>query len=1837
MTDVDGSELADVAPRARTRSWFGWVLVAALGLSMLPAGAVSASVVFVVTSAADPGNGVCDADCTLREAITAANATPALDTIRFDLPTPATIPVSNALPIVSQPTVIDATTLPGYAGMPLVTLQGAPATGTHLLAAGLRLDGVGSRVEGLAVSRFSDGIVLVGGGGSVVTGNHIGVDAAGTSVDGNSQTGVLISSSNNNTVHGNVIGGNFSGVGLQVGATGNVIAGNAIGTDPSGVRDFGHGGSGVYVWSDGNTIGGTDSNQGNLIANSGKRTDGLTAPGVAIGAQGVRVLGNRIWASSGAGIQLEVGANGGQQRPTLTSVISDGATTTVTGITSGSGQHRVELFTNVACDTPGGAGEGQHYVGAATVTAGSSFQVTVPAAVADGAVVTATTTAVTSGNTSAFSLCAIAEATQPLLRVNSATDTADAEGCNAVHCSLREAIVEANARPGVDEITFELPGSAPYQITLTGPLPAVTAPAVIDATTQPGYDDAPLIVVNGAALTGSQAAFTVTGGDTTIRGVVVNGIGSGRSAIALQGAGGNTVADSYLGVDTAGTHAVPTVNPGLGIRISSTSGGGHRITGNLISGLNTGIWATTNAHGGHVIQDNRIGTDVTGTSVIANQRGIALEADLGGSTVGGPAAGQGNLIAGNDVGIALQGSSHNVIQNNRIGTDVSGTVDLGNTIAGVTVAPLTIAGVERPAAGNLIGGTQPEAGNLISGNGAPGYVGVGVRLEGAGNRVEGNWIGTDVTGNAPLGNQRGVEVIGIDNVIGGTTEGAGNVISANGENGVQLSFAPTGARIQGNLLGVGADGVTPLGNAATGITANLTTTAASDVIIGGTDPGAGNVIAHNGIGVFVLAGRGVSILGNAIHDHTWPNAFTPALGIDLYPFGVNTNDPGDLDSGPNDGQNTPVLEVTEADGQPVVTARLDSTPEQTFRIEVFANDVCNGGGAGEGERFLDSVEVTTDAHGQAHANVPVTVAGGDVLTATATNAAGSTSEFSTCVLVVDVTAPTVSSVGVPADGTYGTGAHLDFTVNWSENVNVVTTGGTPSIALTVGSATRYASYHSGTGTAATVFRYTVQAGDVDADGIEVGTLGLNGGTIKDVVGNDANRTLNSVGVTTGVEVDTGPANQPPQVTTPRDQVGVEGGSVALQIVASDPDDDPLTYSATGLPTALTIDADTGLISGVLTAGSSGTYPVTVTVTDGRTPIQVNFSWEVTIGDAWGWGRNSEGQLGVGGEFFANPLNRVEVFAAGGFHSLAVRDDGTVWAWGSNGSGQLGDGTTTNRSAPVQVSGLSGVIAVAAGNGHSLAVRDDGTVWAWGFNGYGQLGDGTTTRRSAPVQVSGLSGVIAVAAGAYHSLAVRDDGTMWAWGDNWSGQLGDGTTTRRSAPVQVIGLQAVNQIAAGALHSLAVAAPTTTPLERTIAAAVVAGGSVTTDEGFGATPAQPLTTTVNSPVAGTVTITEGPVTEQTAGLSIVGRQITITAPDATAESPLVITFRIDASQLASQQPDDVTVLRNGTPVPACTHISHAAPDPCVALRQRLSDGDVQIAVRTSKASIWNLAVDAPPDLSPPTFLAPLPDLTVDATSREGATVTWPPPTVIDDTDPAPQVECDPPAGSQFPPGDTTVTCTATDRDGNQAQASFTVTVHPLPDRPPTVEISAGGSCLDTGGTIHLTVADPDTPAAELSLTARSTNTRLIPSSSISFAGSGTNRTITITGAAKQSGSANIAVTVSDGQLIADITIRVIIGTSKSETLTAGTGPHLIHGVGGRNTINGGAADDLLCGGSSADTIHGGNGADTIYGRDGNDTLTGGSGPDVFSGGPGTDRVTDFTPSQGDSKDTTVEYF
>jgi Ca2+-binding RTX toxin-like protein len=202
-------------------------------------------------------------------------------------------------------------------------------------------------------------------------------------------------------------------------------------------------------------------------------------------------------------------------------------------------------------------------------------------------------------------------------------------------------------------------------------------------------------------------------------------------------------------------------------------------------------------------------------------------------------------------------------------------------------------------------------------------------------------------------------------------------------------------------------------------------------------------------------------------------------------------------------------------------------------------------------------------------------------------------------------------------------------------------------------------------------------------------------------------------------------------------------------------------------------------------------------------------------------------------------------------------------------------------------------------------------------------------------------------------------------------------------------------------------------------------------------------------------------------------------------------------------------------------------------------------------------------------------------------------------------------------------------------------HVMLAAPPTIEVAPGGECGITSGTMNLTLADPDSAADDLTLSATSSNQAVVPNANISFSGAGADRAITV--AAAGAGTSVLTVTVTDpDNLTAQTTITVIVGTSSSNVLNGTAGEDMILGLGGNDVIKAGDGHDLVCGGSGNDamyggpghdTLDGGSGSDVVRGEEGDDTLTGGSGSDFFSGGPGNDTNTDVTPSQRDAADGT----
>lgn len=388
-------------------------------------------------------------------------------------------------------------------------------------------------------------------------------------------------------------------------------------------------------------------------------------------------------------------------------------------------------------------------------------------------------------------------------------------------------------------------------------------------------------------------------------------------------------------------------------------------------------------------------------------------------------------------GIHIQtGANNNRIEGNYIGTNTAGSAADSNGAEGVHLQ----------GSNNIIGGSTDVARNVISGNGSN-----GVRIVGAGatgNRVEGNYIGTNAAGTGAVANSANGIAVTTDadnNVIGGTTASLRNVISGNGNNGVRIfALNTTGNVVQGNFIGTTSDGTGGLGNAVAGI--GIDTSAAGNTV-GGTAAGAGNVISGNtqdGVEISGAATTGNGVLGNSISGNGNATAPHNELGIDLVGTNaVDANDLGDPDTGPNNLQNFPIVTSAASNASTTtVGGTLNSEASKTYRLEFFSNSACDPSGNGEGQAFLGSTSATTDGSGNANftasLQTPSTV--GHVVTATATDPNNNTSEFSACSAVVfDPTPPSTPDTTPPTTPTTNAGPRFQkqrvFTVTWSTSTD----------------------------------------------------------------------------------------------------------------------------------------------------------------------------------------------------------------------------------------------------------------------------------------------------------------------------------------------------------------------------------------------------------------------------------------------------------------------------------------------------------------------------------------------------------------------------------------------------------------------------------------------------------------------------------------------------------------------------------------------------------------------------------------------------------------------------------
>lgn len=491
-----------------------------------------------------------------------------------------------------------------------------------------------------------------------------------------------------------------------------------------------------------------------------------------------------------------------------------------------------------------------------------------------------------------------------------------------------------------------------------------------------------VIALLASAAAGSAATFTVTNTNDS-------GAGSLRDAItqANAAAGADTIAFNIAGSGPhtiAPTTPLPAINspalidgytqPGssantvtqgaldtvLRIVISGASipganglslnsgADGSTIRGLVINGFNYAIFSLSSD--GNTVRGCFIGVDAAGTTKAPNNFGIDAEFSDD-FTLGGPSPADRNLVSGQtQTNVQIFSSSNVRIEGNLIGPDISGAAALGPTTTGVAVTTNAQGTVIR---GNVIGGASE---GILLGNISDATTGM---------TVQGNWIGTDVSETAHIGNiAAGMRIKGRDITIGGTDPGEGNVIAFNDGAGILVEYDFS------------------------------------------------NVTRN-------------SIRGNSIYSNGAAAAqqlLYSTLGIDLIEgggsYGLTKNDLGDADMGPNLSQNFPIISsAVSAGGDTTVHGRLNSTPSSQFSIDFYANDACVDRPQDylEGKEYIGSADIATDAGGDATIDVVlggVTLAAGATVTATATDANGNTSEFSQRIVV----SVTPRSVNPPGNG-----------------------------------------------------------------------------------------------------------------------------------------------------------------------------------------------------------------------------------------------------------------------------------------------------------------------------------------------------------------------------------------------------------------------------------------------------------------------------------------------------------------------------------------------------------------------------------------------------------------------------------------------------------------------------------------------------------------------------------------------------------------------------------------------------------------------------------------------------
>ena len=567
--------------------------------------------------------------------------------------------------------------------------------------------------------------------------------------------------------------------------------------------------------------------------------------------------------------------------------------------------------------------------------------------------------------------------------------------------SLRAAMYYATDHPGAI-VTFNIPVTDPgcsngiFTIHLTGQLPTLVSNTMtIDGSTQPGFADRPLIVLDASQIipeTFTSDTLLVYSAGNQVKNISLQGFNWNAITLIYADATNNTISGCWIGLDSTGTNSAPNSFQGILITDGAgwnTIGGTNALARNVISGNKQyGLYLANTT--GNVILGNFIGTDATGSTALANGSGGAiLSNNCRSNLIGSANSLARNIISGNtNAGIWIVGAQGNFVQGNFVGLDAAGTAALPNTFAGMY----------------LLAGAQS---NFVSGNVFSGQPSEGLRIADPGtsfNVVQGNYFGTDAAATNSIPNAFAGATIfngATSNTLGGSSVSARNVISGNGSYGVVIGDPGTsGNLLAGNFIGTDVTGTNALGNSFANVAVWNGATGNS---IGGIDAGMANVIAFGYLGV-VLYDSGTtnnSFRGNSIFANT-------GLGIDLNGDGLTLNDPGDADNGPNHLQNFPVITNVFASGaSTIVSGTLNSTPNRNFWIDAYVNKFADPSGYGQGGVYVGSTTATTDGSGNC---IFLLNAGGNfagqIFSATATDqTTGGTSEFSADVVATNGPVP----------------------------------------------------------------------------------------------------------------------------------------------------------------------------------------------------------------------------------------------------------------------------------------------------------------------------------------------------------------------------------------------------------------------------------------------------------------------------------------------------------------------------------------------------------------------------------------------------------------------------------------------------------------------------------------------------------------------------------------------------------------------------------------------------------------------------------------------------------------